>query len=79
MAGKNPWDKKRLRLQFILKQARLDAGLKQEELAALIDADQSFVSRYERGERRLDLIELDAICRACGLPMTELLARYQAE
>lgn len=79
MAGKKPWDRKRLRLQKLLRAARTAAGLKQTELARKIGADQSFVSRYERGERRLDLVELEAICAACGIKLSALVASFEQE
>jgi transcriptional regulator with XRE-family HTH domain len=37
--------------------ARKAANLSQAELSAKLDRPQSYVSKYERGERRLDLIE----------------------
>lgn len=77
MGGKNPWDAKRVRLQQMLRDARLAAGLRQSELAALIGSDQSFVSRYERGERRLDLIELGAICQACGIRLAAFVDDFE--
>lgn len=40
-----------------LKQARLDAGLSQEDLADRLGRPQLWVSRTERGERRVDLLE----------------------
>lgn len=46
----------------MLRQARQEAGLLQVELAERLGRPQSFVSKYESGERRLDLIELRAIC-----------------
>ena len=63
MAGgtKKPWDRRRLRLQSLLRDIRTSAGLLQADLGKRIGADQSFVSRYERGERRLDLVELEQI------------------
>jgi len=76
MGGKKPWDQRRLRLQGLLKSVRLEAGLKQTELAERLKSDQSFVSRYERGERRLDLIELEQICAACGIKLVDLVRRY---
>ena len=54
------------------------AGLKQEEVAQRIGSDQSFVSRYERGERRLDLVELEVICAACEMKLVELVRRFTA-
>jgi transcriptional regulator with XRE-family HTH domain len=44
-----------------MKQARQRAGLTQHELAALLGKPQSFVAKYEGGERRLDVIEFTYI------------------
>lgn len=43
-----------------LRQARLDAGLSQEQVAEILGVTQSFVSRSETGVRRVDVIELQA-------------------
>lgn len=76
MAGKKPWDQQRLKLQALLREMRMEAGLKQSELATKLHSDQSFVSRFERGERRLDLVELKSICEACGKSLTHLVSRF---
>lgn len=57
--------------QFLerLKQARLDAGMTQKEVAKELGKDQSFVSRSETGERRVDVIELAAFARLYGEPL----------
>ena len=44
--------------------ARRDAGLTQIELANRIGKPQSFVSKYESGERRLDVVEFIDVCSA---------------
>jgi transcriptional regulator with XRE-family HTH domain len=44
--------------------ARKDAGLTQAQLAGRLGKPQSFVSKYERRERRLDVVEFVAIARA---------------
>jgi transcriptional regulator with XRE-family HTH domain len=77
MAGKKPWDRRRLRLQRMLREMRLKAGLLQSDLGKRIGADQSFVSRFERGERRLDLVELEAICKACGTKLSEFVSEFE--
>jgi len=78
MAGKNPWDPRRVALQQSLRRLREAAGLLQEELADRLGKDQSFVSRFERGERRLDLVELDEIAAACGVDLARLVKLYHA-
>lgn len=40
-----------------LVKARKSAGLTQQELADLLDRPQSFVAKYEKAERRLDVVE----------------------
>ncbi len=67
---------KKRRLAGLLRQARVEANLTQEQVAALIGQTQSYVSKYENGEQRLDLIELDAVCKAVGIPLTEFVRRY---
>ena len=47
--------------------ARRRANVTQQELAARLDKPQSFVSEYERGQRRVDVVELLVISRALGL------------
>jgi len=42
----------------LLIKARKDAGMTQQQLANKLDRPQSFIAKYEQGERRLDLIEL---------------------
>ena len=41
-----------------LKEARIEVGLKQEDVARKLKKPQSYISKVERGERRLDVVEL---------------------
>jgi len=66
-------------LQRVLRQLRLGAGLRQEDLAQRLGEPQSFVSKYESGERRLDLVELRYICRAVGTTLTDLVDRFEEQ
>lgn len=45
---------------------RREAGLTQRQLAAKLDWPQNLVARVETSQRRLDLVEFVAICRACN-------------
>jgi transcriptional regulator with XRE-family HTH domain len=47
--------------------AREGAGLSQEQLAKRMGWDQTYVSKIERGVRRVDVVELIAICEAIGI------------
>lgn len=67
---------KKNRLAALLRQVRLDANLTQSQLAEMIAETQSYVSKYEHGEQRLDLIELEAVCDAVGIPLTTFVERY---
>lgn len=55
--------------------ARKEAGVTQEELGARLGRRQTFISAYERGERRLDVIEFYAVAKALGYEPTELFDR----
>ncbi len=67
---------KKTRLAALLRQVRLDANLTQLQLAEKIGQSQSYVSKYESGEQRLDLIELEAVCKAIGILLTDFVERY---
>lgn len=54
--------------------ARKQSGLKQEELAALIGKDQSYISNIERGQRRVDVLEFCALAHAMGVSPFDLFA-----
>ena len=64
-------------LLSILRLAREEAELTQIQLADRLEETQSFVSKCERGERRLDLIELRIWCAALGLPLAEFVSRLE--
>ena len=50
----------------MLVNARMDAGLTQYDLAKRLERPQSFVSKFERGERRLDVVEFLDVAQAVG-------------
>ena len=53
-----------------LKQARKDAGLSQEQVASMLKHNQSFVSKLESGQRRVDIVELRMFAKLYGKPLT---------
>jgi len=65
------------RLQALLRQIRVEAGLRQTDLAQRLGQPQSFVSKYESGERRLDILELREVCQAVGIGIAAFVARLE--
>ena len=61
----------------LLRETREKAGLTQVELAEKIGETQSYVSKVERGERRLDLVQLQAFCRAMKSSLSEFVAGFE--
>jgi transcriptional regulator with XRE-family HTH domain len=61
-----------------LRQAREDAGVTQAELAKRIKQSQAFVSKSERGERRVDVIELRLFCKALKLDLHDFLRQIES-
>ncbi|MCE9564301.1 MAG: helix-turn-helix transcriptional regulator [Planctomycetes bacterium] len=61
----------------LLKEAREAANLTQIELAKLLKQSQSFVSKMEAGERRLDLVQLRTVCSALGITLPEFVERFE--
>jgi transcriptional regulator with XRE-family HTH domain len=62
-----------------IRSVRRAADVTQAELAEKLGTDQSFVSKYERGERRLDVVELRAICLALGIEFVRFLADFEKD
>jgi len=75
--GKSIFTLEQERLQELLRQIRQDAGLRQSELAKRLKVSQSYVSKYEAGEKRLDLIELRRICQVVGISLDEFVRRFE--
>jgi len=74
---KRPPISERLAFQELLRQTRVDAVLSQVELARSLGRSQSFVSKYESGERRLDVLELKEVCTALGISVTTFVRRLE--
>jgi transcriptional regulator with XRE-family HTH domain len=57
----------------LMVKARKAAGLTQQELADRLHKPQSFVAKYEGGERRIDVVEFLTVCQAIGADSAKLL------
>ena len=58
-------------------QAREQSGLTQVQVAGALGKPQSFVSKYERGDRRLDFSEFAEIADVLGIDIAEFVATYR--
>jgi transcriptional regulator with XRE-family HTH domain len=62
-----------------LRAARREANVTQVELGAKLRTDQSYVSKYESGERRLDIVELREICAALGIDFSVFIQSFESQ
>lgn len=72
------YSNRRDHLLRLLKSIRTEAGLRQVDLAKKLGQPQSFVSKYEVGERRIDVLELEKICDCCGITLAHFVSRLEA-
>lgn len=61
-----------------LRELRESAGLTQIELAERLGSSQSYVTKYETGDRRLDLIQLRSVCDALGVRLSKLAREFDS-
>lgn len=62
----------------LLVAAREKAGLTQSEVASRLGCPQSFVAKYEGGDRRLDVVEFIHVCSSLGIDPHAILSELQA-
>ncbi|MDI4634043.1 helix-turn-helix transcriptional regulator [Pelomonas sp. V22] len=62
-----------------LRSARESRGITQVDLALKLSKPQSFVSKYETGERRLDVLEFAEVCNALSLDAADFLRDFLAD
>ena len=65
--------------RVLLMEARKDTGLTQMELSARLNHSQSFVSKYESGERRLDVVEFIKVCDALQISPDSIINQLKKE
>ena len=61
----------------LLRRVRVEAKLTQAQLAKALGVTQARISKYEQGERRIDMLELKSICDAIKLPLTDFAQRFE--
>jgi transcriptional regulator with XRE-family HTH domain len=62
----------------VLRELRKQRKLTQDQVAKSMGVKQAFVSKYETGERRLDFIDLIAICDVLGMSIVRFAERFEA-
>jgi len=67
------------KLLVLLRGVRVEAGLTQSELASRLGTDQTFISKYESGERRLDILELREVCQGIGVDFVAFMRRLDKD
>jgi len=61
----------------MLRELREQKQLTQKGLADKIGSDQTFISKIEIGERRVDIIELKYICEALDIELVEFIRQVE--
>jgi transcriptional regulator with XRE-family HTH domain len=64
-------------LLALLRELREERGLRQADIAKTLSCPQSVISKYESGERRLDILELRDICGALGISLQQFAERLE--
>ncbi len=65
-------------LRDLLRELRTEKGLTQVQLSETLGMPQSFVSKYETGERRLDVIEVREVCQSLGTTLAAFAKKLEA-
>lgn len=73
---RNRYSSNEAALRHLLRERRLELGIHQKTLADKLKVPQSFISKYESGERLLTFGEAIQICQALDWEPTKLLKEY---
>jgi transcriptional regulator with XRE-family HTH domain len=64
-------------LLLLLRELRTEAGIRQVDVARALGKPQAFVSYYESGARRLDLLELRQVCNVLGVTLPDFVREFE--
>lgn len=73
---KSPYSSASIALRELLKEKRLERGINQADISIILNRPQSFVSKYENGERKIDLIDFVFICKAMNIDPKLILEEF---
>ncbi len=62
----------------LFRELRNEAGIRQVDLAERLGRPQSFVSKYESGEKNLTFLEVKEVCKALGISLTKFIKLFEA-
>jgi transcriptional regulator with XRE-family HTH domain len=62
----------------LLREVRIRAGLTQVQLAKRSGQRQSYISKFERGELRVDVVQLHRLCQAMDIDLADFAAEYRS-
>lgn len=60
-----------------MREVREQAGIRQVDLAKILERPQSFVSKYESGEKTLDFLEVKEVCEALGISLQQFVKSFE--
>lgn len=60
-----------------LRETRENSGLTQDQVAGKLGVTQTFISKCERGERRMDILEVRDYCKAIQMPFEKFIAELE--
>ena len=76
--AKSKRDREHKILRQLLRDTRTAAGVRQIDLAEELGTPQSYVSKYESGERRLDILEVRRVCLALNTTLPAFVSRLES-
>lgn len=77
VGGKSRDSKDQRIVEALLKELRINSGMRQVDVAAVLGVQQSIVSKYEVGERRLDILEVRHLCKMFGIPLVDFIKELE--